>query len=221
MLLATSSVGVAQRLGTRIGREAEQKDGPVLINQIAECVVDRQPGFVRRWLGLLPGSVAERALIKGMTEDMSTCLDSPALVMDGKQIGFKPATLRRPVALAYVRKELRTAGQGPARDVAPWFAAAIAAQPAGEKIDATSIAVQDFGHCIATRAWGDALGLLAAEPGSPAERGAIARLKPVLGPCLTADVKLTLTVPTIREVIAEPVHHILSDAPATAAAAQR
>ncbi|QAY79007.1 hypothetical protein [Sphingosinicella sp. BN140058] len=222
MLAATSSPGVAQRLGTRIGRDAEQKDGPVIIRQIADCVVARQPAFVRSWLGMLPGTAAERELITDMTEDMSTCLDSPALVMDGKQIGFKPRTLRRPVALALVRKEVKTADQqAPAKDLSPWFAAAVAALPAGEKLDTTSIALQDFGHCIATSAWADTVALLASEPDSPAERGAIARLKPALGPCLTADVKLSLTIPTIREVVAEPVHHILSDAPALAVATQR
>jgi hypothetical protein len=211
----------AQRTGSRIGHTAEHaspKDAAAAIQIMANCLGDRRPDFARRWLRLLPGTREERELILAEEPDLSICMDDPLLVMDGKELRLQPHTLRLPTARAMVRKMLsRAPRQSPLPPQSdPWFLPQLAALPAGAGVDRAALGFQDFGHCVAVNSWPASIALLASEPDSPAQAAAIRQLMPVLGPCLSDDVKITLTPANLRDVLAEPVYHILA-APEAAA----
>jgi hypothetical protein len=90
----------------------------------------------------------------------------------------------------------------------------MAAVGAQTRVDRGSLAVQDFGHCVALRAWADTRALFATEANSPAESAAVRRLTPVLGPCLTEGANIRVTHRNLRLILAEPFYHIMASAPA-------
>jgi hypothetical protein len=220
-LLAAGPAG-AQRTGSRIGQTAtpgSEKDAAAAIEIIAQCLGDRRPDFLRRWLQMLPGTREEYRFVSAEEGDLSVCMDSQSLVLDGKVLTLKARSLRLPSARAMVRRMLPGApAQSPmAQDSDPWFLAQLTALPREADLDRAALAFQDFGHCVAVRDWTGTLALLRAEPGSAREAAAVRKLVPVLGPCLTDDVKITITPGNLRDVLAEPVYHILAAAPAAPA----
>lgn len=151
-----------------------------------------------------------------MMNRISFCLADRDLIMEGRSLRFQPRAARRPVALAVVE---RTLSQAPAEaplppDPDPWFVAPMAAMSAQTRVDRGSLAVQDFGHCVALRAWADTRALFATEANSPAESAAVRRLTPALGPCLTEGANIRITHRNLRLILAEPFYHIMTAAPA-------
>ena len=212
LTVAATTPSLAQRIGSRIGRDAGPKDGMAALAIIADCVGSRHPAYVRRWMMSLPGTQEEQTILDQQQDgDLSLCMSSDKLVMDGKAIRFKARTLRAPVAMVLVRQQMRawpTALPVTAK-AEPWFESKLAAWPRGQEIDGMSISLLDFGHCVALAQWASVHDLLIAKEGSPEEQRAVKALAPVLGPCLTSDVQLTVTPDTLRKVLSEPVYHIL------------
>ena len=214
-LAMASTSALAQRTGTRVGRTAGEKDGPRALAIVADCLVDRHPALAAKWLGMLPGTSEERALLNGISDDLGNCMAMDRLlVLDNKSVGFRAIALRIPVATALATRSLAKLPLSFAPNAAaqPWFEARLKAHPAGAKIDQVSLARDDYGHCIATRNWAGSRDLLLSVPGGPREKEAIKRLMPVLGPCLTAGSTLQASPANIRLVLAQPVYHLAAGA---------
>lgn len=221
-LLATAGPAAAQRTGSRIGRDAEvgnAQDAVLLTQTIANCLADRRKDFVRRWFAKLPGTQDEFAFVQKEEGDIAICMEDKQLVSDARELSFTPRSLRLPTARAMIARMVAGAPpQSPMPpDSDPWFLPLLAGLPAGADVDRPGLGFQDFGHCVATRSWPATLALLASKPDSAEQMAAVRQLMPVLGPCLTDDVKITLTPANLRDVLAEPVYHILV-APAAATA---
>lgn len=212
----------AQRTGSRLGRDAQvgsAEDAAALVEIVANCLADRRKDFVRRWFAKLPGTEEEFVFVKKEEGDLEICMESRELVADGRELTFTPRSLRLPTARAMVDRMVAGApAQSPMpADSDPWFLPLLASLPAGTEVDRPALGFQDFGHCVATRSWPATVALLASKPDSPDQTAAVRRLMPVLGPCLTEDIKITITPANLRNVLAEPVYHILAGAPAPTA----
>ncbi|HEX8225601.1 MAG TPA: hypothetical protein VF605_17460 [Allosphingosinicella sp.] len=217
-LLCTAGPAAAQRTGTRIGRDAEvgsTKDAVALVQTVANCLADRRKDFVRGWFAKLPGTQDEFAFVQKEEPDIAICMESDRLISDGRELRFTPRVLRLPTARAMAARMVAGAPpQSPMPpDSDPWFMPLLSGVPAGADVDRAGLVFQDFGHCVATRSWPATLALLASKPDSAEQTAAVRRLMPVLGPCLPADVNLALTPANLRDVLAEPVYHILTAAP--------
>jgi hypothetical protein len=224
-LVLVAGEAAAQPTGSRVGRSAQAgnvDDAELAMGHMARCIADRRPELVRRWLALLPGTREELALLRRESPDFSFCLEDRNLSMEGRSLRFQPRAARRPVALAVVEHRL---AQAPAEaplppDSDPWFVVPMAAMSAQMQVDRGSLAVQDFGHCVALRAWTDTRALFATEANTPAESAAVRRLTPALGPCLTEGVNIRVTHRNLRLILAEPFYHLMT-ATSPGAAANR
>jgi len=215
MLLFVANEAGGQPTGSRFGRSAQAgnvDDAELAMALMARCIADRRPELVRRWLALLPGTREELALLRHDAPDFSFCLADRDLIMEGRSLRFQPRAARRPVALAVVERTLSQApNEAPLPpDSDPWFVAPLAALSAQTRVDRGSLAVQDFGHCVALREWADTRALFATEAGSPAESAAVRRLTPVLGPCLTEGANIRITHRNLRLILAEPFYHLMT-----------
>ena len=211
-LLVPAMPAAAQMTGSRIGKNAGVKDVPALMRLMAECIVARRQGMVRDWLVTLPGSDEEDRLLTKQLGDFGLCLEDRELVMgNASELVVTPKSVRFPLALALARKQLR---KGPAMpEVAkagePWFTAKLAKVTDIKQVDRVQLALQDFGHCVATANWSGSSMLVLAETGSPQEQAAVTQLIPVLGPCLDQNAKINLNAANLRTAVAEPMAHIL------------
>jgi hypothetical protein len=204
---------LAQRAGSRIGSDAGPGDGVKELRIIARCYVDKRTAAAARWLHLLPGE-SERQHISAEMATLEDCTDNDKLVMDGKYVSFKPASLRRPVAVAMVRRMIlrgEVPAAVPASPPAPWYQAQLALQSKDFPVDARMMVAEDFGYCVAVKQWGDAVALVRADVDSLEEAKAIKALVPALGPCITADQTARLTADLVRQTVAEPIYHIVTD----------
>ncbi|PTS72765.1 hypothetical protein DBR17_19050 [Sphingomonas sp. HMWF008] len=160
---------------------------------------------------MVPGQPAERALLSHDADNLSPCLDSQQIVFDNKQVGFQPRVLRGPVGAAMARKLLLRHPNPPApdADAKPWFYAALAKMQPGEYRDNQSLAVQEFGHCVAVARWNESLALIKSDDGSPEEKAAVDGLIPALSGCLANGTQIKITRRNLRNIIGEPVYHLL------------
>jgi hypothetical protein len=212
MLGALVGPAVAQRTGSRIGRDIGPKDGPLALRVMTECFVDIRNGMSRRWLDTTPGA-AEGKLVKAENQSMSDCMRGDKLVMDGRELRFPVDAMRRELAVAMVRQMMRHHGAAlvaPAADTKPWYLTLLASMPKDTPVDRKALGFEDFGHCIAMRQWDDSLALVRTEEGSDAEKAAFHALIPALAPCLTADQTTHINVTMVREAVAEPIYHIVA-----------
>jgi hypothetical protein len=227
MLAFGASEAEAQRAGSRIGRDAQPgnaEDAELALGIMARCVVARRPDLVSTWMVTLPGTREERELVRAQADDLSACMDSNELVLDGRTLSFQPRTLRRPVALAYAERKVSEAPeQSPASATTdPWFMTRLASLPQDASVDRMSLGIQDFGHCVVVNAWSDARALFRASAGSEEEAATVRRLTPALGPCLTEGATINITRRNLRLLLAEPFYHVLTATPSGGAvAAQR
>lgn len=210
----------AQRTGTRMGRNATntQRDANAIILIIGNCLAQRRPALVRRWLNLLPGSAEEHALLDAQEGDFDVCISDDQLILGGgRLLTYSPRRLRIPTALAMAQRALSRA---PARSpvpasAQPWFVGPLNALPPGSTIDRGSLLAQEFGHCLVVTNWPSARALLAARPGSADEADAFRALSPTLGSCLQQGLTLEITPKSVREYVAEPFYHVLAAAAPT------
>lgn len=201
----------AQRTGSRIGRDANAKDGITGVRLIAECYYGRAPQHARSIMALLPGDAEERKIMAGDAGNLSACLDSNAVVFDGKQIGFQPRVLRGPLGAAMAKQLLKGGAKAPqpAPNTQPWFYDMVINRPADRLFDKSGLAIQEFGHCVAVARWEDSLALVKSDDGSAAEKAAVEAIIPALGGCLDAGNKIQITKRNLRDFIGEPVYHLL------------
>lgn len=208
LLVGTSS---AQRTGTRLGKNATVKDSGAAIMMVASCMADRRPAVVRSWLAMLPGSPEEHRFLEKQTGDISVCMDRDDRFMGGRELAFRPRHLRYPIAAALVARQIAASpSQVPvAADTRPWFVAKLDQLPPSASVDRAALALQDFGHCVATGNWSTTRAFLGSQAASAEEARAIKSLIPTLGPCLSQGLNMKLNADTLRRALAEPVYHIL------------
>ncbi len=212
LLAVPTTPAAAQMSGTRIGKNVDRKaDVPALMRIMAECMIKRRQPMVRNWLDTLPGSAEESKLLTSQLGDLGVCLDDSQLVMGGgTELLVTPKTVRYPLALAMARQHLSRNTVAPvvAKDSDPWFLTKLAAVADPSRVDRAQLIFQDFGHCVALADWEGARQMILTDAGSTAEKAALGRLAPVLGPCLDQDAKIKLTPNNLRTALAEPMVHI-------------
>jgi hypothetical protein len=219
-LLGIASGGDASATGRVDGNATTTRVREVMVS-MAECLLSHDRDVARQWFRTLPGSKEERKLMVERGGDLSICFP-PDQDIEGKALKFAPPAMRRLLAFAVVRRLLAKApATSPAAaDSQPWFVPQLEKLGSPAHVDDATLTLMDFGHCVSVHEWSGALGLLAAREASPEEGVALARLRPVLGPCLPANAEITFTATNLRQMIAEPVYHLLKGdvAPAGAAA---
>lgn len=218
-LLLAASAAPAQRAGSHIGRTSQigsAEDARQAVQIVADCVAGRMTEWADRWLQSLPGSRDESTMFDRQRDNLSICMDNDRLVLDGRELGLYMQNLRRPLALALVKRRVgRAPEQSPmAADSNPWFMTALTALPQGAAVDRAALVIQDFGHCVVVSAWGPTRAFLGTTAESPEEAVAARLLRPHLGPCLTEGVTVAATPSNLRNVLAEPFLHVLAAAPA-------
>lgn len=167
------------------------------------CVVQYEVE-ASRVLGMPPGSEAERALFRLLSDSTSTsrCIGGPVSFLT-----FQPQLLRGAIAEAVLE-----AGDGGAiydghvRWVAPFTGltegdiAALGEQGRG------SLRALDFAQCVHAAAREAVAALLETVPTSRRELRAFERLTPYLGPCLPAGARMTVVRPQLRAFLAEAAY---------------
>ena len=208
--LTIASVAPAQRLGTRIGKNAGVEDGRDAAQMMAECWAARQPAKAVRWMDIVPGSPDEQTKIFADLREFETCMHDDKLVLDDKSLRFKPPAMRRPVAIALAQDALRRRPIPTTAPVLPTLAWFKGKMSSSGGYDAAALSMQAFGQCVAIADWSHSIAMLRALPNSENEIAAFKALVPVLGPCIPEGERVTLTRPIVRQVLAEPVYHLMA-----------
>ena len=201
----------AQRVGTRIGRNLNEKNGASALAIVVECYANARTKQARMWMEALPGSPAEKTLLDRENPQFSLCMASNAMVMDNKRIRMSSRTVRRPLGIEMARLMLVNGRPVPPLTAEPVFT--FASRLAGAKSDefnADDVSYLEFGHCVAVHAWTASLDLLRSSVGSAEEHAAQNKMIPALGPCLTEGMKVTIQRENLREIVGEPVYHLLT-----------
>lgn len=187
-----------------------------LRRRVAGCIAATPTRPLVEWLDTLPGSSQDAPLASHFS--LAACM---AKQKGGwARFGARDGQFRLLVAEALVSRRVSTLpAASPAQPgAAPWFAAKLARLPAGAPVDRESLALDDFGTCIAQSDWSNAVAMLRAPSNSPGEKAAVARLAPKLAPCTSLQLKMDR--PTLRLIVASGIYH-LAVAPALTASASR
>jgi hypothetical protein len=210
---AIATEASSQRTGSRIGKTAGVGDGRDALRLIADCVVGKRPNLTAQWLDVSPGSTQEGKLLDANNALFSDCMTSDRLVLDGMELKFKRSMLRRPIAASAIRLRLRGKPTPPLPAVtAPWYESHALMVSAGSGVDSNALALQAFGHCVALARWDSSVALLKSQIDSREETAALAQIIPALGPCLPAKETIKVRRDMIRDILAEPVYHLLTAA---------
>jgi len=219
LLIAVALVAVpaeAQRLGTRIGKTATDSDGSAVGELLAECLIEKRPGDVRRWLDTLPGTAAEQAITTKTRQSVEDCMANDALVLDDMKVTYRASIMRRGIAGAMVRRQIIANPQPkPPADMAPWYERESALLPSNRSVDGAALANQAFGYCIAKADWANSIAMVRTRAGTPAERAVLRGLVPAIGPCMPQGQQFAITPTMIRTVLSEPIYHMIAAAGGT------
>ena len=205
---------LAQRTGTRMGRNAVKADAETVSAMIAACMVKRRGAIVERILATLPGSNEEDRLMISNEGTFGICMSDDKLVADGRTLYFDPQGLRLHLGVAAARARV-AASTGPnavAAASAPWFVAPMAKVKADERkrIDQSMLALMEMGDCLLTRETAGAVELVQSETSTPDQGKAMRKLVPHLSACLSAGQEIEITPDVVRFAIAEPLYNRLS-----------
>ena len=204
----------ASESGIALAQDHRAKDAEELaMEALARCFAARRGNLSRHWFAVLPGPPDETAVFRRESHSISSGMRGA-----GRGRHVQRGTLRRPLALVLVERGVsQTPENAPlSSDAQPWFVTPLAALPAGSPVDRGALVVQDFGHCVALRAWRDVRALFSVEPGSSEETAIVERLAPVLGPCLSENADFLVTRRNLRLMLAEPFYQIVTASSAAA-----
>lgn len=208
---AAPSGANAQLAGSRLTREAEQRDAPTLVRELTQCVVYRQEQQARALMATLPGSSAETALLAQLNDALPRCLGTHRLWVGGQKLTLSRNLLRGAIAeqlLGSRYAPLPEALPANAGEVSPY--ARMTAEQAKEA-DRTAVIMQDFAHCVVRHHWPHARAFLAAPVKSGKAKAALAALSPALGPCLPQSVQLAIDPAVLRGALAEQAIHAFAN----------
>jgi hypothetical protein len=205
---------LAQRTGTRMGRNAVKADAEAVSALIAACMVKRRGAIVDRILATLPGSNEEDRLMLANEGAFGICMSDDKLVADGRTLYFDPQGLRLHLGVAAARARLAasTGSEAVANPGTPWFAAPLAEVKADERaeIDQGMLALLEMGDCLLTREKTGAISLVQSDSNTPDQGKAMRKLVPHLSSCLSSGQEIEITPDVVRFAIAEPLYHRLS-----------
>jgi hypothetical protein len=140
LVAAVTDPALAQRTGSRMGRDAGTNDVPKAMRIMAECMAGKRRNMLRQWFDTLPGTAEEDRIFDRELGDMGLCLEDRMLVVDGKTIVVTARMVRYPLALAKARRELRLGGVVPAMNKdQSWFAPRLASLAAGAPVDRVAL----------------------------------------------------------------------------------
>lgn len=179
---------------------------------VAECYSDRSPDKAQQLLSTIPGSDDEFDVLDRDKDNLGVCLQNSIKDYGIMNLEFQPKLMRRALGAVMAKKRLLSDIKvaSPATGTQPWFTEKVAALSANAKVDQSVLALHAFGHCVALSNWESSKALLLSYPDTQQESDAVLALTPSLGPCLSNGVTLTITKRNIREIIGEPVYHLLS-----------
>ena len=211
--LAVMAVGplAAQRTGSRIGRDAGPKDGPLALRIVTECFASEARRYVASLARHHAGRRSSRKLVLAEIQSMSDCMTGDKLVLDGQSIlrsrSMRCAANRRSAMVRQMMRHHEISFARAAADTKPVYDPARSMPKARRSIVSHSVR----GFRIASRKqWDDALARWRTEEGSEAEEVAFRKLIPALAPCVTADQTTHISAFMVREAVAEPIYHIVA-----------
>lgn len=171
---------------------SSQDQGQRVMNEFGECIIQVFPRRVEALIALPPGIEAQSQVGKLAT---SECL------RDGT-LKFPPMLMIGAIFRALYRREYPQAqpplGPNPLTFANPVTESAPAVEP-------QQVAVI-FADCAVRADPAAARAFLLATPGKPAQREALAKFSPHLGPCMEAGARLTFSKATILALVAEALY---------------
>lgn len=221
VFLATIALGLSvgggasaqQESGTRLPKDQEwevtesQAKAIQTTHRMAECVVKSRGDQWSQVLAEVPGTAVEAEKTRRLAVEADTCLGMVAGgAYDLTQLRFKPSVLRGPIAEALLERNFYSAVRRRDKLARPFEMGSAIARPEMSDRTRTSLIVLDFAECVYRSAAADTNALFATEPASPAEKAAIDRLVPRLGPCLSTGMEFTFNPLFLRGALAEAAY---------------
>lgn len=168
-------------------------------SDVAECVVDNDPGDVRKLLDTVPGSEDEMHAARGILVFYGGCSDNRVAT------GNLAWRERAEIAYAALVSRLDT-GRLNVTSPPPRAQWALTSTGGDRKL----VAIRQFGDCVVALAPAGALRLVRSAAGSSDEAVAIDALRPSLNDCLAPRQNFTVKRADLRLLVAEPLYHMLS-----------
>ena len=129
-----------------------------MTGRVADCIIKRDPKLMVAWLGTLPGSPAEKAVVQPREGMFSACFGSWLAVLGGWQPKYDYPAMRAAIIRALIENRIVTLPLSPPPGLGEprWFRPEVA----NDSASASSLVANDMGFCLARTDW-------------PAVRGAV------------------------------------------------
>lgn len=208
---------LGSRLGTRLrpGFVLAPAEATRALQNMASCLVDRNPNHVSEYLLSLDPKASRKGFMKDEVDCLGLFVGTPEHAMsDTRRLSFTDDALRGMLSEALLRKSMpRVAALTPLpRQQAyarPWFA-----------VSTRNIVVDEMAACVADVAPTDVASLIRSEPYSSSEGVAFGKLGAQFGPCLRVNAKLQANRQALRAALAEALfQRTYAPAPVVAASA--
>ena len=168
----------------------------------AACLIRVRPDVVRTWLCTLPGTVAEKRLIRSMEASFNTCFSSWP---NAYASTFHGEGIRRGLMREMLRPRLpglpAEAPAGLTR--AAWYPP----EQAEDSNAGAAVLANDLGFCLARTDWPAARAVVLADEGSLDGTVALRRVLPLIAGCIPPGQKLSLDAARLRTILLETVDH--------------
>jgi hypothetical protein len=180
--------------------------------RITQCVIDRNPEGVRRWMSTLPGSREELQVAGYSRWVFTTCLSAA----NGEDVWNYQAELqssRERVAVGLLAKDFPTLPETlpPAPAAGSWIATSTADIAQRRSFNRGAVQMLMFGDCLARTDWPSTASYLRSAPDSAEERDTLRALHPHMAGCLPPGLTATIERSRMRTLLSEAVYHILVD----------
>ncbi|OJY67088.1 MAG: hypothetical protein BGP16_17970 [Sphingobium sp. 66-54] len=221
LLLALPALAQGERenpTGSRIGRAkaasvpdraalSDIDKARITTDAFADCSVTRDPRKAAVYRDLHYDDPKARQVLNDIVS--SDCLRDATLRMPGD-------LLRGSIFKAFYRREVKPSDRS-FQEKAFDFRGYVSSPEAPEA--QRYLIMMDFADCVVRADAGTARGFMLAEPGSSAEKTALAALQPQLGPCFPAGVQVTLNKSIVSAILAEALYREATGARTTEAEA--
>jgi hypothetical protein len=172
----------------------------------AQCIIRRHGAFVQAWLKTLPGTDAEKRLVRPAESYFTSCFP---LWPTAYRSSWNLAGIRHRLVEELLRERLSGLPlQAPLRlSRGTWYPVE-QAQDAGAL---PALIASDLGFCLARTDWTSTRALVTTAEGSGEEKEVLRALVRHIAGCLPPGRKLTLDTARLRTIMTETVYHALSD----------
>lgn len=171
----------------------------------AQCLIRRHPAFVSAWAATLPGTAAEKKLVRPAESFFTSCFPSWP---NAYASTWNYEGIRQRLILELLRPRLASlSDQAPAGlRKTVWFVS----DQSGDPGAAAALLANDLGFCVARSDWSSTRILVQANEGAPEEKAALRRLVRLVPGCVPPGQKLTLDAERLRTILTETVFHATS-----------